>query len=48
MLLNDSHMSMRHLCLNILFTLEDYIFVTCLTKCLSWIVRVHSRAYLSN
>ena len=43
MLLSNSQISMRPLCSDLLFTPVDYIFVTCLTKCLSWIVGVQSR-----
>ena len=42
MVLSDSQLSMIPLCLELLFTLVDYIFVICLTKCLSWLVGVHS------
>jgi len=48
MLLSDSQMSMRPLCLDLLFTPVDYIFLICLMKCLSWIVGVLSRDFLSN
>ena len=44
MLLSDSQMSMRPLCLYLLFSSVDYIFVICLTKCLSSLVGVQSRA----
>lgn len=40
MLLRYSQISMRHLCSDMLFKLIDYILVTCLTKCLSWLVGV--------
>ncbi len=40
MLLSDSQISMTPLWSYLLFKLLDYIFVTCLTKCLSWIVAV--------
>jgi len=44
MVLSDSQISMRSLRLNMLFTPVDYIFVICLTKCLSWLVGVWLRA----
>ena len=44
MVLSDSHISMRSICLNLLFTPIDYIFVICLMKCLSWLVGVWFRA----
>ena len=43
MILSDSHISMRPLCSYMLFKPVDYIFVTCLTKCLSWLVGVQCR-----
>ena len=46
MLHSDSQVSMSPLCLNMLFTLVDYIFMTCLTKRLSWVVGVWLRACL--
>jgi len=48
MLLIDSHLSMRPLCLDLLFTPVDYIFVICLTKCMSWLVGFKSRSNSSN
>lgn len=42
MLLNDYQISMRPLCSDRLFKPVDYIFVTCLTKFLSWLVGVQS------
>ena len=48
MLLSDSQLSMIPLCSDMLFTPVDYIFVICLTKCLSWLVGVQSRSYSSN
>ena len=48
MLLSNSQLSMRPLCSDLLFTLVDYIFVICLTKCLSWLVRVQSRSHSSD
>jgi len=45
MLLSDSQINMRSLWLDMLFTPIDYIFVTCLTKLLSWLVGVQSRPY---
>ena len=39
---------MRPICLDMLFTPVDYIFVICLRKFLSWLVGVQSRACLSN
>ena len=44
MLHSDSQISMRPLCLNLLFTYVDYIFVICLTKHMSWLVGVWLRA----
>ncbi len=44
MLLNDSQMTMGPLCLELLFTPVDYILMICLTKWLSWLVGVNSRA----
>jgi len=43
MVLSDSQISMKSLCLILLFTLLDYKFVICLTKCLSWLVWVWLR-----
>ena len=43
MLLSDSKISMRPLCSDLLLKPLDYIFVTCLRKCLSWLVGVQSR-----
>ena len=40
MLLSDSQISIRPLCLILLFTPLDAMFVTCLTKFLSWLVGV--------
>ena len=47
MFLSDSQLSMRPLCSDLLFTPVDYIFVICLTKCLSWLVVVQLSSYLS-
>ena len=43
MLLSDSQIIMRPLCSDMLFKPVDYIFVTSLTKCMSWLVGVQSR-----
>ena len=48
MLLSDSQIIMRPLYSNLLFKPIDYIFATCLTKCLSWLVGVQSSPYSSN
>ena len=40
MILYESQRSMRPLCLDLLLWLVDYIFVTCLIKSLSWLVRL--------
>jgi len=48
MLLSDSEISMIPLCLNLLLTPVDYIYVICLKKCLSWLVWVQSKACSSN
>ena len=48
MFLSDSQISMRSLCLNLLFTLVDYKFVICLTKCLSRLVGVKSKSFSGN
>jgi len=45
---SKSQISMRPLCSDLLFTSVDYIFGICLTKFLSWVVRVESRSYSSN
>lgn len=45
---SESQISMRPICSDLLFTLVDYIFMTCLTKCPSWLVGVQSRSYSSN
>ena len=47
MVLSDSQLSMRTLCSEFLFTPVVYIFVTCLTKCLSWLVWVQSTFHSS-
>ena len=47
MLLNDSQIIMRPICSDLLFKPVNYIFVTCLTKCMSWLVGVHSSPYSS-
>ena len=44
MVLSDSQISLRSICLILLFTLIDYIFVICFMKCLSWLVGVWLRA----
>lgn len=48
MLLSDSQMSMRPISSNLLFKPIDYIIVTCLMKCLSWLVGVESSPCLIN
>jgi len=48
MVLNDSQLSMRPLCLDLLFTPAYYIFLIFLIKFLSWLVGVQSRSYSSN
>jgi len=48
MSLSDSHLSMRPLSLDLLFTQLGYIIMICLTKCLSWLVGVHSRSHSSD
>jgi len=48
MSLRDSQQSMRPLCSDLLFTPVDYIFVKCLTKCMSRIIGVQSISYSSN
>jgi len=48
MLHNDSQMSMRPICLDLLFTPVDYILVICLMKCLSWLVGVQTIPCSSN
>ena len=48
MLLSDSQMSMRPLCLDLLLKPIDYIIVTCLMKCLSWLVGVQSSPCSTN
>ena len=45
MALRDSQISTRSLFLKLLFTPVDYMFVICLAKCLSWLLRVWLRAY---
>jgi len=42
MILSNYQISMIPLCSDMLFKLVDYIFVICLTKCLSWLVGVKS------
>jgi len=44
MVLRNYQISMRLLCLNMLFTPIDCIFVICLKKLLSWLVGVRLRA----
>jgi len=39
---------MRPICSDLLFKPVDYIFVTCLMKCMSWLVGVQSSPYSSN
>lgn len=48
MVLSDSQISMKSICFYLLFTPVDYIFVICLTKCLSWLVGVLLRACSTN
>lgn len=40
MLLSDSQISVRPLCSDLLFKAIECIFVTCLTKCVKWLVGV--------
>lgn len=42
---DDSQISMRSLHLILLFTSEGYMFMICLMKCLSWLVRVSLRSW---
>ena len=48
MVLSDSEISTRSLCLNMLFTPIDYMFVICLAKCMSWLIGVWLRACSTN
>jgi len=48
MLIIDSQVSMRPLCLDMLFTPVDYIFVICSMKYLSWLVGVQLSPCSSN
>jgi len=44
---NDSLISLRSLPLIMLFTPVDYMSMIFLTKCLSWLVGIHSRSLTS-
>lgn len=48
MVLRDSQISTRPLCLKLLFTPVDYMYVICFTKCLSWLVGVWLRDFSTN